>query len=199
MHSVTQIGQETVRCFWAEKTELEKNYHDNEWGVPLHVDQKLFEFLILEGAQAGLSWLTILRKRDAFRMAFNDFDPLLVAEYDESKIEALMNNQAIVRNRMKIRSAINNAKAFLKVQEEFGSFDKYCWQFVDGKPQRNFWSQHDQIPAKSPASDALSKDLRLRGFSFVGSTICYAFMQATGMVNDHTINCFRWKLLDEQS
>lgn len=178
------------RCQWA-KTDLSITYHDKEWGVPLHDDRGLFEFLILEGAQAGLSWETILRKRDNFRMAFDNFDPRSVARYDQRRVRALLANPGIIRNRLKIAAAIQNAKAFLAVQKEFGSFDAYLWRFVGGRPKRNAWRRLKQIPPRTPESDALSKDLSRRGFSFVGSTICYAFMQAVGMVNDHTVRCFR--------
>lgn len=182
---------ELNRCKWASSDLSYILYHDQEWGVPVHDDQKLFELLILEGAQAGLSWLTILRKRDAYQEAFDQFDPELVAKYTLSKQQALLQNPGIVRNRLKVRSAINNAQAFLKVQAEFGCFDDYLWSFVDGKPIQNNWCHADDVPASTPLSDQLSKDLKKRGFSFVGTTICYAFMQAVGMVNDHTTDCFR--------
>jgi DNA-3-methyladenine glycosylase I len=180
----------TKRCFWAT-TPLSIAYHDKEWGVPVHDDRRLFEFLILEGAQAGLSWETILRKRDNYRAAFDGFNPAKVAKYDERKIAALMNDAGIIRNRLKINSAVTNAKAFLEVQKEFGSFDAYVWQFVDGKPLRRKRGQ--PIVATTPISDALSKDLLKRGFKFVGSTICYSFMQAVGLVNDHDTTCFRYR------
>ncbi len=180
----------TKRCFWAT-TPLSIAYHDKEWGVPVHDDTRLFEFLILEGAQAGLSWETILRKRDNYRAAFDGFNPAKVAKYDERKIAALMNDAGIIRNRLKINSAVTNAKAFLEVQKEFGSFDAYVWQFVDGKPLRRKRGQ--PIVATTPISDALSKDLLKRGFKFVGSTICYSFMQAVGLVNDHDATCFRYR------
>lgn len=170
-------------------------YHDREWGVPVHDDRLLFEFLILEGAQAGLSWSTILNKRDHYRKAFDGFDPSRVARFGEAKIRTLLENPGIVRNRLKVSAAIGNAQAFLKVQQECGSFDRYLWQFVDGRPVRNAWSEMSQVPARTPASDALSKDLARRGFRFVGSTICYAFMQAVGMVNDHLTGCFRYAQL----
>ena len=179
-----------VRCAWAS-AEPNLSYHDKEWGVPVHDDRLLFEFLILEGAQAGLSWETILKKRDAYRKAFDDFDPLWVARYSQARVEKLMKNAGIVRNRLKIESTIDNAKAFLRVQKEFGSFDAYVWGFVGGKPRINARKTMKDIPASSPESDALSKDLKRRGFRFVGTTICYAFMQAVGMVNDHTVDCFR--------
>jgi DNA-3-methyladenine glycosylase I len=181
------------RCRWAGTDPLYVRYHDEEWGVPIHDDRKLFEFLILEGAQAGLSWITILRKREAYRDAFDHFDPRKVARYDQRRVRSLMANAGIVRNRLKIESAIGNARAFLAIQREFGSFDAYLWRFVDGKPIRNAWTALEQVPARTPVSDALSADLSRRGFRFVGSTICYAFMQAVGMVNDHTRDCFRYR------
>jgi DNA-3-methyladenine glycosylase I len=168
------------------------DYHDKEWGLPLHDDRKLFEFLILEGMQAGLSWMTILRKRENFRQAFDGFDPQKVAQYDQTKFKELMANPGIIRNRRKIEAAVQNAKAFLEVQGEFGSFDTYMWQFVGGKPLVNGWKTMSQIPSKTKESEAMSKDLKKRGFIFVGPTICYAHMQATGMVNDHTVDCFRY-------
>jgi len=181
-----------TRCRWAT-TDLSIPYHDTEWGVPLHDDQRLFEFLVLEGAQAGLSWETILKKRDTYRTAFDDFDPARVARYTTRKVEKLLADPGIVRNRLKVESAVSNAKAFLDVQKEHGSFDAYVWRFVDGKPRVNTWTALGQVPASTPQSDAMSKDLKKRGFRFVGSTICYAFMQATGMVNDHATNCFRYR------
>ena len=180
------------RCTWP-KNELAIRYHDVEWGVPLHDDDKLFEFLILEGAQAGLSWDTILRKRENYRKAFDGFDVKKVARYTDKRIEKLLQDEGIIRNRLKVASAVTNAKAFLKVQNEFGSFDKYIWAFIDGKPIVNKWKQTGQVPATSKESDAISKDLKKRGFNFVGSTIIYAHMQATGMVNDHLVSCFRYK------
>ena len=168
-------------------------YHDVEWGVPVHDDQKQFEFLILEGAQAGLSWSTVLNKREGYRKAFANFDPVKVARFTDKKIAKLLENPAIIRNKLKVNSAVTNAKQFLKVQDEFGSFDKYIWQFVDGKPKQNKWKTTRQVPATSKESDALSKDLKKRGFKFVGSTIIYAHMQATGMVNDHLVGCYRYK------
>ncbi len=180
------------RCSWA-KNDLAIHYHDAEWGVPLHDDRGLFEFLILEGAQAGLSWDTILRKRDNYRKAFDNFDPAKVARYTDAKCSKLLLDEGIIRNRLKIASAVSNAKAFLKVQNEFGSFDKYIWGFVGGKPLVNKLKSMDEVQAKTDISDALSKDLKKRGFNFVGSTIMYAFMQATGMVNDHLTTCFRYK------
>ena len=177
------------RCGWA-RDELSVAYHDSEWGVPVHDDRTLFEFLILEGAQAGLSWITILKKRDAYRKAFSNFDARKIARYDDTKAAALMENAGIVRNRLKIASTVTNAQAFLKVQQEFGSFDKYIWSFVGGKPLLNRWDGGEALPASTAQSDAMSKDLKKRGFRFVGSTICYAFMQAVGMVNDHSVDCF---------
>ena len=179
------------RCYWA-KDELNIAYHDAEWGVPVHDDRTWFEFLILEGAQAGLSWTTILKKRDSYRKAFDGFDPSRVARYRDAKIERLMADAGIVRNRLKIASAVTNAEAFLKVQREFGSFDAYIWQFTSGRPIHNRRASIQDVPAKTADSDAMSRDLTKRGFRFVGSTICYAFMQATGMVNDHLVSCFRW-------
>jgi len=180
-----------VRCQWA-KNELAIRYHDEEWGVPVHDDRLLFEFLILEGAQAGLSWDTILRKREAYRGAFDNFAPERVAGYKAAKLKQLLANAGIVRNRLKIESAVTNARAFLEVQREFGSFDAYIWGFVGGVPKRNGWRRISGMPARTEQSDAMSKDLRKRGFRFVGSTICYAFMQATGLVNDHIRTCFRY-------
>lgn len=179
------------RCAWTGSDPLYQKYHDHEWGVPVHDDRKLFEFLVLEGAQAGLSWITILRKRENYRAAFDGFDVQRVAAYDSSKIESLLHDAGIVRNRLKVQSAITNAQHFLAVQEEFGSFDAFIWRFVDGQPKQNAWSALGEIPASTPESDAMSKELKRRGFKFVGSTICYAHMQATGMVNDHTTDCFR--------
>ena len=184
-----------IRCAWAGSDPLYRDYHDLEWGVPIHDDRLLFEFLILEGAQAGLSWITILRKREAYRNAFALFDPAVVATFDAASQAELLTNAGIVRNRLKIASTIGNARAFMAVQEEFGSFDAYLWRFVDGKPIQNAWTGIAQVPASTPLSDALGRDLKKRGFRFVGSTICYAFMQAVGMVNDHTTDCFRWQEL----
>ena len=180
------------RCTWA-RTELSIPYHDTEWGVPLHDDRRLFEFLILEGAQAGLSWETILRKREAYRKAFDDFDPERVARYTPKKLERLMADPGIVRNRLKIDSSVTNASAFLDVRREFGSFDAYIWRFVGGTPRVNTVRALGDVPVSTPESDAMSKDLKRRGFRFVGTTICYAFMQATGMVNDHAVTCFRYR------
>jgi DNA-3-methyladenine glycosylase I len=180
------------RCAWVPVQDpLYTAYHDQEWGVPVHDDRLLFEFLILEGFQAGLSWATILRKRENFRRAFDHFDPQKIACYDEHKIQQLLADSSIIRNRLKIRGAVKNAQAFLRVQEAFGLFDSYIWDFVDGKPVQNRWKDLSEVPATSAISERLSKDLKERGFTFVGSTICYAHMQATGMVNDHTIDCFR--------
>lgn len=183
------------RCSWAGSDPLYIRYHDEEWGVPVHDDRLLFEFLVLEGAQAGLSWITILKKREAYRRAFCGFDPEVVAGFDEVKIEELLGDGGIVRNRLKIRAAVINARAFLAVQSEFGSFDRYIWSFVDTRPIQNSWQNLKDIPASTQVSDSMSRDLKKRGFTFVGSTICYAFMQAVGMVNDHTTDCFRWREL----
>ncbi len=181
------------RCEWCGDDPLYVAYHDDEWGVPVHDDRKLFEMLILEGAQAGLSWSTILKKRENYRKAFDHFDAKKIAKYDKAKVAKLLADPGIVRNRLKIAATIQNARAFLEVQKDFGSFDRYIWQFVDGKPQKNKWKSLKEIPPKTAESDAMSKDLKKRGFSFVGSTICYAFMQAVGMVNDHVVTCFRYR------
>lgn len=183
------------RCAWAVASPAEEKYHDYEWGVPVHDDRLLLEFLILEGAQAGLSWSTILNKRDGYRKAFNNFDAHTIAHYSKKKIGKLLLNPEIIRNKLKIHSAIKNAKAFLIVQQEFDSFNNYIWQFVQGKPRQNNWKNALQVPTSTNASDAMAKDLKKRGFTFVGTTICYAYMQATGMVNDHSIDCFRYKLV----
>jgi len=185
---------QAVRCGWATG-DLMIRYHDEEWGVPVHDDHTLFEFLILEGAQAGLSWSTILNKRDHYRQAFDGFDPQRVARYDRRKLERLLRDPGIVRNKLKIASAVANAKIFLRVQKEFGSFDRYLWRFVDGHPRLNSPKSLKQVPARTADSDAISKDLKQRGFNFVGSTICYAFMQAVGMANDHLVGCFRYRAL----
>jgi DNA-3-methyladenine glycosylase I len=185
-------------CTWA-RNPLAIAYHDAEWGVPCHDDRKLFEFLVLEGAQAGLSWDTILNKRENYRMALDEFDPQRIARYPSKKLGALLLNPGIIRNRLKIASAVKNAKAFLQVQKEFGSFDAYIWQFVDGKPLLNHWRSGEKLPASTAQSDAISKDLKKRGFTFVGSTICYAFMQAMGLVNDHVVDCFRYRELTRPS
>lgn len=190
----SQGSSTPIRCTWAQD-ESQWQYHDDEWGVPVHDDRLLFEFLILEGAQAGLSWATILRKRDNYRQAFDQFDPVLVAKYNAKKKERLLADPGIVRNRLKVDSAVTNAQAFLAVQEEFGSFDQYVWQFVEGQPVQNAWQTHQQIPARTSQSDTMSKELKRRGFKFVGSTICYAFMQAVGMVSDHLVDCYRYSEL----
>jgi len=196
--SLAKDALSPVRCGWAASNELAIRYHDEEWGVPVHDDRTLFEFLILEGAQAGLSWNTILNKRENYRKAFGGFDPERVAGYDRQKIQHLLRDPGIVRNKLKIGSAVENAKAFLRVQKEFGSFDRYIWQFVEGRPRVNKRKSMRQIPARTAESDAMSKDLKRRSFNFVGSTICYAFMQAVGMVNDHVVECFRYKVLADQ-
>lgn len=187
----TEIKKDS--CNWPGNDQLMIKYHDEEWGVPVHDDRKIFEYMVLDGFQAGLSWKTILYKRKNFRKAFDNFEPEVISEYTEGKIESLLQDAGIIRNKLKIRAAIKNAKLFLKVQEEFGSFDKYIWQFTGGKPKINHWEHLNQIPAKSDESDDMSKDLKKRGFKFVGSTICYAFMQAAGMVNDHLVYCHRYK------
>jgi DNA-3-methyladenine glycosylase I len=187
-------GANMDRCPWA-KSDLYIEYHDTEWGVPVHDDRLLFEFLILEGAQAGLSWETILKKRANYRTAFDQFDAAVVAKYGEKKLKGLLSDAGIVRNRLKIESAVQNAKMFLAVQKEFGTFDKYIWGFVGNEPKQNAWKSFKQVPARTEESDALSKDLKRRGFKFVGTTICYAFMQAVGMVNDHLADCFRYREL----
>jgi DNA-3-methyladenine glycosylase I len=183
------------RCEWATGDETYLAYHDTEWGVPVHDDKKLFEMLILEGAQAGLSWLTILKRRENYRQAYDGFDPVKIAQWDQEKIESLLRNPGIIRNRLKVAAARTNAKAFLEVSGEFGSFDGFIWSFVGGKPIRNSWKTVKDIPATTSTSDRMSKELQKRGFKFVGSIICYAFMQAVGMVNDHTVDCFRHKVL----
>ncbi|MDX1797975.1 MAG: DNA-3-methyladenine glycosylase I [Candidatus Lokiarchaeia archaeon] len=185
------------RCAWANNDPQMREYHDKEWGTPIHDDRLLFEFLILEGAQAGLSWSTILQKRDNFRIAFDNFDWNKIAKYSESKIEDLMNNEGIIRNKLKINAVIANAKAFLKIQNEFGSFDKYIWKFVNYETIDNKFKELSELPSKTEQSEQMSKDLKKRGFKFVGPTICYAFMQAVGMVNDHVIDCFRYKEINE--
>lgn len=183
------------RCAWAHSDPLYIAYHDTEWGVPIYDDQLLFEFLILEGMQAGLSWFTILKKRPAFRKAFGNFDAKKIVKYDQHRIDLLLENPGIIRNKLKIRAVIQNAQAYLQIKKEWSSFSQYIWHFVDGLPMQNHWKNIKQVPAKTAISDEMSKDLKKRGFSFVGSTICYAFMQAVGMVNDHTIDCFRHKEL----
>lgn len=186
------------RCEWAERGELERRYHDHEWGRPVHDDRSLFEFILLEGAQAGLSWSTVLKKRVAYRKAFDNFDARKISGYSEKDVSRLLSDPGIIRNRLKIRAAITNASAFLRVQEEFGSFDRYIWQFVAGRTIQNSWKTIADVPSSTPESDAMSSDLRSRGFKFVGTTICYAFMQAVGMVNDHVAGCFRHRQLMER-
>jgi DNA-3-methyladenine glycosylase I len=185
-------GEIMNRCPWCGNDELYVKYHDTEWGVPVHDDRKHFEFLVLESAQAGLNWLTILRKRENYRAAYDGFNPVKVAQYDEDKINELMNNAGIIRNRRKIEASINNAKGFLRIQEEFGSFDNYIWSFVGNKPVKNHWKEISEVPATSPLSDEVSADLKKRGFKFLGSTIVYAHLQATGLINDHLTSCFRY-------
>jgi DNA-3-methyladenine glycosylase I len=187
------------RCEWAERSELERHYHDNEWGRPIHDDRSLFEFIVLEGAQAGLSWSTVLGKREGYRKAFDNFDARKISRYSEDDVSRLLSDSGIIRNGLKINAAITNARAFLTVQEEFGSLDRYIWQFVDGRTIQNSWKKIADIPSSSPESDAMSRDLRSRGFKFVGTTICYAFMQAVGMVNDHVAGCFRHRELSGKS
>ena len=184
------------RCDWCLKNDLYMEYHDTEWGVPVHDDQLLFEFLLLEGVQAGLSWLTVLRKRENYRLAYDNFDPVKVAAYDDAKMQELLQNEGIIRNRLKVAASVNNAKRFLEVQQEFGSFDQYIWSFVDFKPIVNHFEKLEELPARTELSDKISKDMKKRGFKFVGSTIVYAHMQATGMVNDHLASCFRHAELD---
>jgi len=186
------MDMDQQRCQWVGSHPLEIVYHDTEWGVPVHDDRRLFELLILEGAQAGLNWLTVLKKRESYREAFAGFDPAEVARFDEARVEALLRNPGIVRNRLKVRSAIRNARAFLKIQEDYGTFDAYVWSFVEGVPKVNRWRSLTEIPAQTPESERMSKDLKKRGFNFVGPTICYAFMQAVGLVNDHTVDCYRY-------
>ncbi len=184
-----------IRCEWCGDDTLNIKYHDREWGVPVHTDRKLFEFLVLEAAQAGLSWITVLRKRPVYREVFDRFDFNKVANYKATRIKSLMNNPGIIRNKLKVNGTVTNAKAFIKVREEFGTFNNYIWQFTDGKVIQNAWRSLSEIPANTEVSDKMSKDLKKRGFTFVGSTICYAFMQAVGMVNDHTVDCFRYREL----
>jgi DNA-3-methyladenine glycosylase I len=194
----TQWNQEMIimkRCEWANRSELEQSYHDHEWGVAIHDDRRLFEFLVLEGAQAGLSWSTILRKREGYRKALDNFDVQKISRYSENEVSRLLVNSDIIRNKLKISAAITNARAFLRVRQEFGSFNRYIWQFVKGRPIQNSWEKMADIPSSTPESEAMSKDLQKRGFKFVGSTICYAFMQAVGMVNDHLVSCFRYEEL----
>ena len=182
------------RCTWCSDDPFYVQYHDEEWGVPCHDDKTLFEFLILEGAQAGLSWITILKRREGYRRAFVDFDAEKIANFNEDDVERLLQDEGIIRNRLKVNSAITNARNFLKVQEEFGSFDRYIWSFVGGKPVNNHWKSMSEVPITTPESDAMSKGLKKRGFKFVGSTICYAYMQAMGMVNDHLVSCISYKV-----
>jgi DNA-3-methyladenine glycosylase I len=189
------MSKDVVRCEWCNSEEIYKKYHDKEWGVPLHSDRKLFEFLILEGAQAGLSWITVLKKRKSYRQVFDQFDFNKVADYKENKIKSLLNNPGIIRNQLKIRGTVKNAQAFIKVREEFGTFNKYIWQFTGGRTIQNSWKSLKEIPAETAESQQMSKDLKKRGFTFVGPTICYAFMQAVGMVNDHVTDCHRYKEL----
>ncbi len=186
------------RCAWAKSSAIEEKYHDQEWGVPVHDDRLLFEFLILEGAQAGLSWSTILNKREGYRKAFDQFDVNLIANYDEEKINCLLSNSEIVRNKLKVNAAVVNAKTFLKIQQEYGCFDQYIWQFVEGKTIQNEWNHMNEIPTSTVQSQQMSKRLKKDGFKFVGETICYAFMQAVGMVNDHTTDCFRYEQIEER-
>jgi len=181
------------RCEWSKRNELYEQYHDTEWGVPVHDDRTLFEFLCLEGAQAGLSWITILKKREHYREVCVNFDARKIAKFDDAKMKQLLADPGIVRNRLKVEGIVKNARAFLTVQNEIGSFDSYIWSFVDGEPIQNTWESLDDVSARSPVSDMMSKDLKKHGFTFVGSTICYAFMQACGLVNDHVVDCFRWK------
>lgn len=183
------------RCSWCVNSELEIDYHDNEWGVPLHDDDKLFEFIILDGFQAGLSWKTILMKRENFRSAFDNFDYRIISNYTQDKLDVLMQDKGIIRNKLKIESAVTNARSFMEIQAKFGSFDQYIWQFTDGNTIKNSWLNHKDIPVSTKESDEMSKSLKKYGFKFVGTTICYAFMQAAGMVNDHTVNCFRYNQL----
>ena len=186
------------RCSWLTEDETYIAYHDKEWGVPVHEDNKLFEMLILEGAQAGLSWLTVLKRRESYREAYDGFDPMAIAQWDQKKIESLLKNPSIIRNRLKVEAARTNAQAFLQVVGELGSFDAFIWSFVSNEPIQNSWKSLQEIPATTPESDKMSKELKKRGFKFVGPTICYAFMQAVGMINDHTIDCFRYKELQEK-
>jgi len=188
-----------MRCEWPEGSELMINYHDTEWGTPLHDDGKLFEFLVLDCFQAGLSWEIVLKKRESFRSAFDDFNPERISKYSQRKIQSLLKDPGIIRNRLKVESTVSNAMMFLEVQQEFGSFDSYIWRFTEGKTIVNSWNRLSEIPANTPVSDTMSRELKKRGFKFVGSTICYAFMQAAGMVNDHVVDCFRYKELVESS
>jgi DNA-3-methyladenine glycosylase I len=189
---IMTTSDDRPRCTWSLHSDLYRQYHDEEWGVPLHDDRRLFEMLVLEGAQAGISWIIVLKKRQRYQEVFDNFDAEQIARYDDAKIATLLEDPGIIRNRLKVQAAVTNARAFLTVCEEFGSFDRYIWQFVDGKPIVNQWQTMSQLPAKTTVSDAMSKDLKKRGFKFIGSTICYAYMQAVGMVNDHTVDCWRW-------
>lgn len=193
------IDDAKARCAWSLHSDIYTRYHDEEWGQPLHDDRRLFEMLVLEGAQAGVSWIIVLRKRDHYREVFDHFDAEKIAGYDDARIAALLQDPGIIRNRLKVQAAVTNARAYLKVCAEFGSFDRYIWQFVDGKPIVNHFQSLSEIPAKTPISDYMSLDLKKRGFKFIGSTICYAYMQAVGMVNDHTIDCYRWGELSGQA
>ena len=193
MTNTKSVVSEPKRCDWCGDEQIYRDYHDEEWGVPLYDDRQLFEFLMLEGAQAGLSWITVLRKRETYRDAFDDFDPEVMANYSDAKLEALMQNPGIVRNRLKVQSAVKNARAFLALRDEGLSFSEFLWAFVGGKPHQNSWRTMDQVPVQTPVSEAMSKALKKRGFNFVGPTICYAFMQATGMVNDHLVGCHRYE------
>jgi DNA-3-methyladenine glycosylase I len=195
MQAMNQTETTMERCEWANRSELEQSYHDNEWGVAVHDDRSLFEFLVLEGAQAGLSWSTILRKREGYRKAFENFDVQQVSRYSGNDISRLLVNSEIIRNKLKVNATVTNARAFLQVQEQFGSFDHYIWQFVHGSTIQNSWERMMDIPSRTPESETMSKDLQKRGFKFVGATICYAFMQAVGMVNDHVVDCFRYEEL----
>ena len=181
------------RCHWVNNDQIYIDYHDHEWGIPLHDDDQLFELLMLEGFQAGLSWITVLKKRDNFRKAFDNFEALKIVKYDEKKVEKLMQDSGIIRNRLKIQGVVTNARLFLEIQQEFGSFNQYIWQFIEGQVLINQWDNPNQVPVSTPISDVMSKDLKKRGFKFIGTTICYAFMQASGMVNDHLINCASYK------
>ncbi|MEM1319047.1 MAG: DNA-3-methyladenine glycosylase I [Bacteroidota bacterium] len=192
------MNDNKTRCQWCVSHELDRAYHDTEWGVPVYDDRLLFEMLNLEGAQAGLSWLTILKKRPHYQKVFDNFEAHKIVDYDEAKIAALLADPGIVRNKLKVRGTVQNARCFLAVQEEFGSFKDYIWQFVEGQPIINRWKTMEQVPVSTPQSDAMSKDLKKRGFKFIGTTICYAYMQGVGMVNDHTIDCFRWKPLSRE-
>ena len=192
------MADKIIRCEWCEKDDLYRKYHDEEWGVPVHDDKRHFEFLILEGVQAGLSWLIVLKKRENYRKAYDNFDPVKIAKYDENKIFQLMNNKGLIRNKRKIEASINNAKKFIDIQKEFGSFDSYIWNFVNNKPLVNYWKNISEIPSKTDLSDKISENLRDRGFKFVGSTIIYSHLQATGIVNDHLVDCFRFNQLIEK-